>query len=599
MKLHLGARSAVLGLTCVGLFGTVYVAGAAHAIDFRSKETGIDGSIDTTVSVGVGVRAGERDDDLVGVQNGGAANSINGDNGNLNYDQGDIYSLNASARHELLVNWENFSFFTRFNYFYDAAVMNMDTERTELTSTAERYVGRDFRLQDLYLTGDFDVVDRPMTVRVGQQVINWGESTFIQNGINAINPVDVSRLRVAGAEVRDALEPIPAVDIGIDITNNFSVEGFYQLAWRQTEIEPEGTYFSTNDFASPGGQFVHLGFGQPIVAADDPVGACVNPPVCANVPRADDRKAQDEGQFGLALRYYSPELNDTEFGFYWTRLHSRLPLISAQTGSLQGVLAGDYSSSARYFREYPEDIDQLGVSFNTTVGNTGWALAGEGSWRVDQPLQVDDVELLFAALTPLAAVDPSAAAFGQNQVGSFGFGEEIQGYREHDVFQAQATLSRVFGPNFGADQIVVVGEAGFTWVPDLPGEDELRYEGAGTFTSGNPFFTLAGLQPETQTDGFANDFSWGYRLLANASFNNAIGAVTLTPQVAFSHDVSGTTPAPVANFVDGRKIVTLSLSANYLNSWNGRISYTNYFGGGDFNLLSDRDFVAASVSYSF
>jgi len=594
VRLQLGAAGLV-----VGLVGAIYGSGTAYAIDFRLEESGIDGSFDTTVSVGAGMRVSDRDEDLIGVQNGGTANSINGDNGNLNYDQGDLYSLNASARHELLVNWENFSFFTRFNYFYDYAVMNMDTERTDLSSTAERYVGRDFRLQDLYVLGDFDVLDRPLTVRAGQQVINWGESTFIQNGINAINPVDVSRLRVAGAEVRDALEPIPAFNVGVDLTDNFSVEGFYQFMWRQTEIEPEGTYFSTNDFASPGGEFVHLGFGQPFVATDNPVGPCLNPPVCANVPRADDRKAQDQGQFGLALRYFAPALNDTEFGFYWTRLHSRLPLISAQTGSLQGVLAGDYAASARYFREYPEDIDQFGVSFNTSVGTTGWALAGEGSWRKDQPLQIDDVELLFASLTPLAAVDPSAAAFNQNQVGSFGFDEEIQGYREHDVFQAQATLSRVFGPNFGADQIVVVGEAGFTWIPDLPGQDELRYEGAGTYTSGNSFFTTIGVQPETQDDGFADDFSWGYRVLVNASFNNAIGAVTLTPQVAFSHDVSGTTPAPIANFVDGRKVATVSLNANYLSAWNARLSYTNFFGGGDFNLLNDRDFVAASVSYSF
>ena len=34
-------------------------------------------------------------------------------------------------------------------------------------------------------------------------MINWGESTFIQGGINAINPVDVSALRVPGAELRD------------------------------------------------------------------------------------------------------------------------------------------------------------------------------------------------------------------------------------------------------------------------------------------------------------------------------------------------------------------------------------------------------------
>jgi len=42
-------------------------------------------------------------------------------------------------------------------------------------------------------------------VRLGRQVISWGESTFIPNGINVINPIDVARLRTPGSELREAL----------------------------------------------------------------------------------------------------------------------------------------------------------------------------------------------------------------------------------------------------------------------------------------------------------------------------------------------------------------------------------------------------------
>ena len=56
-----------------------------------------------------------------------------------------------------------------------------------------------------------------------------------------------------------------------------------------------------------------------------------------------------------------------------------------------------------YFTEYPEDIQLFGVSFNTQLGTTGVALQGEVSYRKDVPLQFDDVELLFAALTPFEA----------------------------------------------------------------------------------------------------------------------------------------------------------------------------------------------------
>jgi hypothetical protein len=54
-----------------------------------------------------------------------------------------------------------------------------------------------------------------------------------------------------------------------------------------------------------------------------------------------------------------------------------------------------------------------------------------------------------------------------------------------------------------------------------------------------------------------------------------------------------------ANFVEGRKALTLSLSGHYLNSVSGQLSYTTFFGGDDFNLLKDRDFVSFSLSYFF
>ena len=47
------------------------------------------------------------------------------------------------------------------------------------------------------------------------------------------------------------------------------------------------------------------------------------------------------------------------------------------------------------------------------------------------------------------------------------------------------------------------------------------------------------------------------------------------------------------------KSITLGVEANYLNRWSLDLSYTNYFGAGQFNLISDRDFVAFVAKYSF
>ena len=119
----------------------------------------------------------------------------------------------------------------------------------------------DIRLLDLYVVGDFEVFKRPLTVKIGNQVLSWGESTFIQSGINSINPVDVTALRVAGSQLKEALVPIPMISFNAGITDNLSIEGFYQFYWEKTEIEPFGTYFSTTDVASPGASRANLGSG--------------------------------------------------------------------------------------------------------------------------------------------------------------------------------------------------------------------------------------------------------------------------------------------------------------------------------------------------
>ena len=67
--------------------------------------------------------------------------------------------------------------------------------------------------------------------------------------------------------------------------------------------------------------------------------------------------------------------------------------------------------------------------------------------------------------------------------------------------------------------------------------------------------------PEAST---ADAFSWGYRLLAQMDYANAIGAVTISPKLAFSHDVGGITPGPIGNFIQGRRALTIGVKGTYL-----------------------------------
>lgn len=643
-------KRALLMLIGMSLVLSVFSSPPVMGVEFDKGE--LSGTLDTTVTVGGSFRVEDRDPDLVGVANGGRANSINNDNGNLNFDPGDLVSALAKVNHEVDVSWKNFGFFGRMYYFYDWAVMQIPTERTDLSEPAKRAAGRNIKLLDAYVIGDFTVLERPITVRVGNQVLSWGESTWIQNGINVINPVDVSALRGAGAELREALLPVPMISLNANITDNLSIEAFYQFYWEKTETEAEGTFFANTDYVGPGGKQVFLGFGRappngPIDNPPTPVRQ--QPPVGPAVFRLDDNKAKNEEQGGVALRYFATFLNDTEFGLFYIHYHSRLPLLSGFTGDapptgrdadifvLQTALFSlglldevpfDYASTGGFIREYPEDIDVVGASFNTSLDALGMAIQGEFSYRMGQPLQVDDVELLFAAqalmdplmhrLLPLKnMIPPPGPIFGRSQVweifGPFGPNQYVRGWVRKDVIQPQVTLTKVFGPALGWDQFVMLCELGATYILDMYTDRDaqgnpMRFEKAGTFTSGNAFFSqdldadpneYKSIQPGPPETQFATDISWGYRLAARATFNNAIGPINLLPAVAFAHDVQGTTPAPIVNFIEDRMAITASLTLDYLNQFKGKISYTNYFGGGRYNQIHDRDFASVAASYSF
>jgi len=261
-------------------------------------------------------------------------------------------------------------------------------------------------------------------------------------------------------------------------------------------------------------------------------------------------------------------------------------------------------NSGRIIVEYPEDIRMYGVSFNTTLGETGIALQGELSYRDNMPLQFDDVELLFSALTPLNPLIPAPGNRFISQLGDVGPGDYVRGWERHEVSQLQFTLTKAFGPGnwLGAQQIATVAEFGATEIWDLPAPEVLRYQGDGTDTGcGGDQLTGGALRnPVSQCDGFPTRFSWGYRLAMRADYNNVFGSpFNVSPRIAFNHDVNGITPGPGGNFLEGRKSVTVGAEATYLNQWAADLSFTEFRGAGHLNLIHDRDFVSFTIKYSF
>jgi len=632
-------------LICGGLamFASV-VAVPAIAAEFELGA--FEGSFNSQISLGASWRMSEMEPLLVTPGNApgfGAASTGTADDGDLNYDDGDIYSLILKGVHDLELRNGDFGVFLRAKYWYDQELengkvphgnsANQYTPNVKLdTSGFDDFAqGSGIELLDAFIYNTFYLGENeaPLDVRLGRQVISWGESTFIQNGINTVNPVDVSAFRRPGAEIKEGLLPVSMLTISAGVTNELSIDLFYQLEWEKTVIDGCGTYFSTADVAATGCNIVTL-TGQ----VPDQGNMLGFPPVLPPgffITRQADIEPDDSGQFGVAMRYFAEKLAGSEFGVYYINYHSRIPYLGGFTNNNEDLGAppntpfipgNPLGGNPQYYAEFPEDIELYGISLATNLA--GFAVSGEVSYRPDFPVQINTTELLQAAVltAPWSTLTPTALAADP--------GAAFAGYDLLPVTQAQVTFIRFFDQVMGASRLSLAAEIGANWVGDLPEQSVQRYGRSPTYgmgyfapiplaailgpTAPDEFVSCEGgvgndiLESLTSlpapngnirnctTDGYVTDSSWGYRIRASLTYNDVFAGINLTPSFAWSHDVDGYSPN--SNFNEGAKALTLSLGAEYLNRYTGSLAYTT-FSGGDYNTVEDRDFLSLSMAVSF
>jgi hypothetical protein len=699
-KDHIGRRGR---LTVTAMAALLSAAGwpSAHAMRFQSASGDWTGSFDVTLGYTQGWRESDKDCRQIAIANGGCGYSPNIDDGDLNYNKGAFTQALTGIAELGLTYQDKVGFLVRGSGLYDYYVMDRSTERTPLTHDAKEVVGNYGRLLDAFAFLRFDLGSMPSEIRLGHQVVNWGESTYIAGGLNSVNYFDVTALQVPGAELKAALLPDTMAILNMQLTKSLSTQLLYLFDWHEDIIEPTGAYFSTNDFAGRGGQQVFLGFGTISDQGVDftSLGGSLIPNFQA-VPRLADHKPSESGQYGLNFKLYLPNFGQgTQLGFYFLNYTSRLPVFSGMTGTQAGVgnawgainavggaaqallaglpfgaavataaaigqqrakaqggnlsaatalqyatigantlLAGgnvnnqassiathEYAQTAGVFEEFPQDIKMIGLSFNSQVQSTGTALQGEIAYRHNVPLQIDDTELLYAALTPFEAgvarllgepVSPPGTCVknsatplnGCNQIGAFGIGQRVQGYKLMDEYHFGMTATQVFANVVKASQAVLLFEAGADYVPSLeepynggPQGLGLRYDAPGTNLSGN---LGLGSYPQFPTlvqaaSAFPTKFSWGFVVAGRLEYDNVIAAWNVLPHVTWTQDVNGISPGPGGNFIQGRHAVTVGVGGSLRSRWDLDVSYTHYGGAGQFNLVNDRSFIAASVKVSF
>ncbi|MGU7771699.1 DUF1302 family protein [Burkholderia sp. MR1-5-21] len=588
------------------------ISAPAAAYTFDTGLGDLTGQWNTNITAGVGIRTKNPSCSLIGDPNafgcGSGANTAqwaNGDEGNLNYRKGQPYTGYTSVTSELLLLMpdEGLKFLVRGTGMYDFAADH--TDRTSLSSTARAQAVYNAELLDLWGEKDFHIAGNAAHIRLGNQVINWGESYFASGGINATNALDIQKLLIPGTQLKQALLPAPMISFATGLPAGLSTEAYYQFQWNGNKYPPVGTFWSTSNVFGRGAEPLSVstnnsnvsGFSGATIAGPgasnsttlgavnqnllngvyagapfNSVGAPYNAVLPGNKP-----------QYGVRFGYKPPGV-DVDFGFYFENYTDKSPVLSYLANG-----SGQWS--------YLTDRKLFGVSANFPIGD--WAIGTELSYR------------------PHDAVSMSGCygAGGPPDANTNGASGTCQAWMDRKKIQfdinAQLNLTQTSYPIL---KLLKADEATFTaelTVIDYPGlNPNARYfrtlngqpvyqlvaAGYGTWLANNAAlgYPIAAGQGTAVSMGATIDFNWTYD-------GTVIPGWQLTPGITFSDAISGYTPTFSANYESGAKSINLYVLFNQNpQKWQAGINYTMYFAGNQMTQpYADRNFVGAFVTRNF
>lgn len=607
--------------------------------------------------------------------------------------------------------------------------------------------------------------DRELQVKIGRQILNWGEGVLeLRGSLNFINPPTFTNLLRPGFALNELYRPVNMITLETNITPNLSAQFFYELGWRPFGIPAKGGLVSFIDVSNDVGpnDAIAAPFGK---SPQDPhqLQTPANPVIglitdtSFSLKRAANVTPSGTGQFGIHLSWLvdSVGANGLNLGFYYAHYNSRLPNASAiaadatcarREGNPQGIDATDLTSflaacglnlagsngkpgfldggmltqrnalpldTAKYYLEYPSGIDVFGLSWSTSIG--GWLWDGEIAYRPNLPVQVDLVDVLFAAFQPIFPrhtvniIPPTVTTVGDtakalsgavsnvcnglgNTLGLGGLlgpacdlinsqtlshtltngllnhglslgdaggatlsnsrraipdyltayrggtpgeitpGQHIHGYERLQNITTSFNWTKVLaGDNapLWADQLALIFDVSTSWVPDLPPLSELQFYGQGTLTHDSPGInddapivgynqptdpvatsTVTGfgrthgpdalrINPVRTTSGYVTKFSMGTRTALLLNYKNfPWPGAKFVPLLAWFHGWYGVSPGIANNFLEGRNIILLDMRVQYRH-WQFDVEQVFFSGGGNNNLLSDRDNLNLAVTYKF
>src|SRR5581483_3681216 len=271
----------------------------AQAMDFAIGE--LTGSLRGQVSVGAAVRTETQNPELIGKLNQGgneqfcedkdpttglpapvgsppgincqtvAGNaaflalpgiaSVNTDNGDLNYNRGDLINAAFKLAPRLSLTYGDYGLDVSGLYFYDAVNYHFtefhpsntqdnngfQPRETRRAREAEGQIGSHFQLGNAYVSGNVPLPgDRQLSLKIGNQVLSLGTSTLLVfNSLNTVNPPDANVRFLPGSDLREVFVRVPLAVANVSLNESISALGFYEFGWKHLVPPPIGSFYST------------------------------------------------------------------------------------------------------------------------------------------------------------------------------------------------------------------------------------------------------------------------------------------------------------------------------------------------------------------
>jgi len=572
-----------------------------NALEFQvSDDLKVD--VDTTITYGRQWRVDGRDKNLMGgsidrqkaFANPGSKDfkdyvqRVNSDDGTRNYDKWDTVSNRVSVLSDINISYQNLGLFLRPQIFYDsvpfgrpnwsgkylpsnvgAAGSNNQFTANEINSVNhwddeyKHTMGYKARFLDSYVYGTFDLGGHNLDVRIGRQVITWGEALMLQGGIAfAQNRVDSSASTVPGAELKEIFLPTGAVFGSLAVTDTTTVEAYWQYEWIKSTLFPTGSFFEMQDFID-GDRFIALpqsggiGFGRV------------------------EHNGNKDNQWGLAIRQTVGD--GTELGAYIVNYTDKYPMFWAANGSAELLSNAEMAArpenniypNGSYGINYFDNIRMYGLSLNTVIG--GVQVGAEYAYRANAPIvpacQAKDLMRQHCRDASYYAANgfgvwptDMATANAMENMTTFSWPNRA----EIHSFNIGGTY--IFQPNMLWDTATLVGELG-GWYVGSYSDDELQFAHLGAFTK----------------------YGEGMSMQFMPEYKNVFEGVDLTIPFFVNYGIDGS--FSTFNYNEHNLWWSVGAEFTYLEHWKFSGYYSDFSGPN--NLWVDRDNVSLNVKYTF